>query len=50
MQASRHDIKEKLATFGFLPSPGPVQQVVDRMHGDRARYAEVLKRVPVSID
>ena len=44
------DLKEKFAAFGFVPSPGPVQQVVDLMHGDRARYAEVLKRVKVSID
>ncbi len=44
------DVKEKFAVFGFVPSPGPVQQVVDLMQGDRARYAEVLKRVKVSID
>jgi tripartite-type tricarboxylate transporter receptor subunit TctC len=44
------DVKDKFATFGFVPSPGPVQQVVDLMQGDRARYAEVLKRVKVSID
>lgn len=44
------DVKEKLANVGFLPSPGPVQQMVDLMQGDRARYAEVLKRVKVSVD
>ena len=44
------DVKEKFAVFGFVPSPRPVQQVVDLMQGDRARYAEVLKRVKVSID
>ena len=44
------DVKEKLAAFGFVPSPGPVQQVTDLMQGDRTRYAEVLKRVKVSID
>jgi tripartite-type tricarboxylate transporter receptor subunit TctC len=44
------DVKEKLATFGFAGMPGPVQQVTDLMQGDRARYAEVLKRVKVSID
>jgi tripartite-type tricarboxylate transporter receptor subunit TctC len=44
------DVRDKFATFGFVPSPGPVQQVVDLMQGDRARYAEVLKRVKVSID
>lgn len=44
------DVKERLAGFGFVPSPGPVQQVVDLMQGDRARYAEVVKRVKVSIE
>lgn len=44
------DLKEKFAAFGFVPSPGPVQQVVGLMRGDRARYAEVLTRVKVSID
>lgn len=44
------DVKDKLAAFGFAPSPGPVQQVVDLMQGDRARYAEVVTRVKVSID
>ncbi|HSV84834.1 MAG TPA: tripartite tricarboxylate transporter substrate binding protein [Ramlibacter sp.] len=44
------DVREKLAGFGFVPSPGPVQQMADAMHGDRARYAEVLKRVKVSVD
>lgn len=44
------DVKEKFAAFGFVPSPGPAQQVTDLMQGDRARYAEVLKRVKVSID
>lgn len=44
------DIKEKLASFGFFASPGPAQQVADLAKQDRARYAEVLKRVPVSVD
>jgi tripartite-type tricarboxylate transporter receptor subunit TctC len=44
------DVKEKLATFGFVPAPGPVQQLVDAMQGDRARYAEVVKRVKVAVD
>ncbi|WP_159911466.1 tripartite tricarboxylate transporter substrate binding protein [Pantoea sp. 18069] len=44
------DIKEKFANFGFVPSPGPVQQVVDLMQDDRARYGEVVKRVKVSVD
>lgn len=44
------DVKEKFATFGFIPAPGPVQQLTDLIQGDRARYAEVVKRVNVSID
>ncbi|MEJ8848626.1 tripartite tricarboxylate transporter substrate binding protein [Variovorax rhizosphaerae] len=44
------DVKERFATFGFIASPGPAQQVTDLMQGDRARYAEVLKRVKVSVD
>ena len=44
------DVKEKFAAFGFVPAPGPVQQVTELMQGDRARYAKVLERVKVSID
>lgn len=44
------DAKERLASFGFVASPGPAQQVTDLMNADRLRYAEVLKRVKVSID
>ena len=44
------DVKERMATFGFSISPGPAQQVGDLMRADRARYAEVVKRVKVSID
>lgn len=44
------DVKERLAAFGFFASPGSTQQVVDLMRSDRSRYAEVLKRVKVSID
>lgn len=44
------DVRDKFANFGFVPSPGPVQQVVDLMQEDRARYAEVVKRVKLSID
>lgn len=44
------DVKERLAGFGFFASAGPAQQVADLMRSDRARYAEVLKRVKVSID
>lgn len=44
------DVKERFATFGFTISTGPAQQVADLMRVDRARYAEVVKRVKVSID
>jgi tripartite-type tricarboxylate transporter receptor subunit TctC len=44
------DMKEKLASFGFFASPGPAQQVADLAKQDRARYAEVLKRVAVTVD
>ena len=44
------DVKERMAAVGFFASPGPAQQVTDLMTADRARYAEVLKRVKVSID
>ncbi|MEJ7687057.1 MAG: tripartite tricarboxylate transporter substrate binding protein [Variovorax sp.] len=44
------DVKSRFATFGFVANPGPAQQVADLMKADRARYAEVLKRVKVSID
>ncbi len=44
------DVKERLATFGFVASPGPAQQVADLMRKDRERYAEVLTKVKVEID
>jgi tripartite-type tricarboxylate transporter receptor subunit TctC len=44
------DVREKFATFGFVPHPGPAQQVLDLMQEDRTRYAEVVKRVKISID
>ncbi|WP_213958776.1 MULTISPECIES: tripartite tricarboxylate transporter substrate binding protein [unclassified Variovorax] len=47
---SQPEAKERLATFGFVASPGPAQQVADLMQADRARYAEVLKHVKVSVD
>ena len=47
---SQSDVKEKMATFGFTISTGSPQQVVDLMTTDSARYAEVLKKVKVSID
>lgn len=47
---SQPDVQGRLATFGFVASPGPAQQVADLMKSDRARYADVLKHVKVSID
>ena len=44
------DLKERYATFGFVASPGPAQQVTDLARSDRARYTEVLKRVKISVD
>lgn len=44
------EARERLATFGFVASPGPAQQVTELMRADNARYAEVLQRVKVSID
>jgi len=41
---------ERYAAFGFAASPGPAAQVGDLMRADRARYAEVLRRVKVSVD
>ncbi|WP_076998849.1 tripartite tricarboxylate transporter substrate binding protein [Variovorax sp. KK3] len=47
---SHPDARDRLNTFGFIASPGPAQQVADLMKSDRARYAEVLRHVKVSID
>jgi len=47
---SQPDVKEKMANFGFTISTGSPQQVTDLMNADLARYAEVLKKVKVSID
>lgn len=47
---ARPDVKDKMAAFGFIASPLGAAQVGDLMRSDRARYAEVLKRVKVSID
>lgn len=47
---AHNDVKEKMATFGFAIGQGPAQQVAELMQLDRSRYAEVLKRVKVSID
>lgn len=44
------DVKEKFAAVGFVPAPGPVEQVTELAQRDRTRYAEVLKRIPVAID
>lgn len=47
---SQPDVKEKMANFGFTVSTGTPQQVSDLMSADLARYAEVLKKVKVSVD
>ena len=44
------EVKARLDAFGFVASPGPAQQVTEFMNRDRDRYAEVLKRVKVSVD
>lgn len=44
------DVQARLAGFGFVTSPGGAQQVADLMRSDRARYAEVLQRVKVTVD
>ena len=47
---AKPDVKDKMAAFGFIASPLSAGQVGELMRSDRARYAEVLKRVKVSID
>ena len=47
---AKPDVKDKMAAFGFIASPLSAAQVGELMRGDSARYAEVLKRVKVSID
>ena len=44
------DVKERLATYSFYPGTGSAQQLADIIRDDRARYAELLKRMKVSID
>ena len=44
------DTREKLAAFGFAADPGSAKQLAELTRADRGRYAEVLKRVKVSID
>ena len=47
---AKPDVKERMASFGFIASPLSSAQLGELMRSDRARYAEVLKRVKVSID
>ena len=47
---AKPDVKDKMAAFGFIASPLSAAQVGELMRSDSARYAEVLKRVKVSID
>jgi tripartite-type tricarboxylate transporter receptor subunit TctC len=44
------DVKEKMAAFGFAPGTQTPQQLADLARDDRARYAEVVKRLKISID
>ena len=47
---AKPDVKDRMAGFGFVASPLSAAQVGELARSDRARYAEVLKRVKVSID
>ena len=47
---AKPDVKDRMAGFGFIASPLSAAQVGELARSDRARYAEVLKRVKVSID
>ncbi|MEK8025824.1 Bug family tripartite tricarboxylate transporter substrate binding protein [Pseudaquabacterium rugosum] len=38
------------AGFGFVASPGPASQVSELMRADGARYAEVIKRLKLTLD
>lgn len=44
------DVREKLAAMSFTISPMTAAQVSELMRIERAKYVEILKRVPVSID
>lgn len=44
------DIREKLANFSFSIAPMTPLQVSELMRSERAKYAEILKRVKVSVD
>ena len=47
---AKPDVKDRMAGFGFVASPQTAAQLGELMRSDRGRYAEVLKRVKVSID
>ncbi len=47
---AKPDVKEKMANFGFVASPLSAAQLGELIRSDKARYAEVLRRVKVSID
>ncbi|KAF1051231.1 MAG: hypothetical protein GAK34_01594 [Delftia tsuruhatensis] len=47
---SAPDVRDRLAGFGFFTSIGPARQVADLMQADRERYAQVLRRVKVTVD
>lgn len=44
------DVKEKMAAFGFIPGALTPQQLAELARDDRARYADVVKRLKLSID
>jgi len=44
------DVRERLTALSFAIAPMTPQQVADLMRSERAKYAEVLKRVKVSLD
>jgi tripartite-type tricarboxylate transporter receptor subunit TctC len=44
------DVREKLANFSFTPMALTPQQVAELIRGDREKYADVIKRVKISID
>ena len=44
------EVREKLATFSFIPGNLTPQQLAELMRKDRARYGEAVKRAKVSLD
>lgn len=44
------DVREKLAAMSFTISPMTAGQVAELIRTERAKYTEILKRVPISVD